>query len=124
MTEKLLPSLVDEQTMIQAGFNYWERSHILVKNGRLCNVYTGYLEDRDLNLVIVEDVRVQKDGKHRDWYVGIFSGTYLGEEPKYCVDEYTRLLREIMSRKHRIAGRNLEKFISQAIQLSTPGMAG
>ena len=98
----------DETTTILGGFNYWETSLLITTFNGLARVRMGNIYNR--HIVVIEDIRRDKNRRRTDWYFGVFD---LPEDVN-CphMDEITKLV----VRKNRVAGKDLNMRILQAAE--------
>ena len=105
---------VSEETVIEAGFNYWETSYCFEEGNKFCRVYHTYLGGN--NIVIIEAQRKSRDGRtRRDWHFCTFEGKDFLEQNQ---ENAQRNFRTTLQRKHRITCRGLEAAIQRVVGLS------
>ncbi len=95
---------------------YYDRLSIMAGNHHSVELYHGHISSSDesggINVVIIEAIREQKDGKHTDLYFRTFQG------PRYSEDSL-KLQKEInitIARKNRIAAKYLKKKLQELIK--------
>ena len=97
---------LDEEDLIYAGFNGGEPSIGYFENGKQITLYLGRIDD--LNIAILE-VLGRGEKVYRRWYFGTFEGRHSGEcENSGQLEEFNNKVSQIITRKNRIAGRELE----------------
>lgn len=100
---------ISEMTLKRTGFNYWEPSLILNKDLKYRyvahiggNMMTPSLENK--SLVVIE----RYDDQKIERYFGVIEGKPLGKRDEAGADEFMEQLLGIVTRKNRIAARDLE----------------
>jgi len=112
------PKWVSLEAVLRAGFNYWEPSLGLDKNGKKCTVYHTKFYMGNANLVVLEYLREHSDGyKRREFFFRTFPGKHSGEyETLEEAEPFFEELRKTFSRKYRIPGKDLEERILQSVK--------
>jgi len=108
MERRTFSSYVDANTLAIAGFNWWETSTLINTFNGLASVRIGSAENK--SIVIIEDIRRTKTRKRTDWYFGVFDLTEEVKSPNF------RYIEKLVTRKNRVAGRDLNMKILQAIE--------
>ena len=120
MSNKGLPNYVSEEVMTAAGFNAYGPSLLLdIKEkgyGGADRVYLSHMENKNLNVVIVEARRDDEKRRRLDWYFGTFEGPDSSERSGKAVDEYLESVRDVIARKNRIAGKDLQNAILRLME--------
>jgi len=101
--------LVTEETMLAAGFNYWEHSFPFSIEDRNFWVYASYREEVDPeNVVILEE----QGNKTTRWYFGVFNGLGTGRcRSDEELERYFENLREIVL-EGEVFGKKLEQKVA------------
>ena len=99
---------ISEPAIKLAGFNYWEPDLYINTFNGLANVLLGRIENR--HLVVIKDVRMDKNRHRTDWYLGVLDLSEGFVSPP--IDEIEKLV----SRKNRVAGKNLNQKILNAAE--------
>ena len=105
----MFPNYVSLETATLARFNYWEASTIFKKNSWSYSAYVSYISELELTIAIIEGV-TRDSRKRTEFYFGtIPSDSQAIDKSMY------ESLQNIIKRKNRIAGKNLEKAIHEII---------
>src|SRR3989338_9041369 len=101
-------------TITRARFNYWEPSFSRSGLNYLATTYYTHISEANLNLSVIEVTQRSRESKGRtEWYFGTFQGKRSRECQGEEVEEFFDQLYDIVTRRNRIAGRNLERSINQ-----------
>ena len=114
---KYFVELVGHGVVLRAGFNHWEKSFFVNKGEEDYTVYHTKVPVTDTNIVVISSKPHQnKDGYVRNiWYFGTFLGKHSGEcKTKEEINEFFDKVRSVITRKNRVAGRDLEWLIVKA----------
>lgn len=116
---KPLPSLVPIDTMIEALFNYYETSLTLPVKGENVSFHISdehiTKSGSNLNIVIAEN-REKRYGRERSvWYFDVFEGKPRSERTESEAKEYDKRLGEVIKRKNRVPGKELNYCIKEAL---------
>ncbi|MBI2671103.1 hypothetical protein HYX18_03965 [Candidatus Woesearchaeota archaeon] len=117
----MLIKYVSPEILQAAGFNEGEVSLSISTKGNYtsCSVYLSHitypLDQKSVNIIIIEAIREQKDRIHRDWFFGTFDGPELGELSGCAADEYLRKVKSVLKRPNRVAAKNLELRIQELL---------
>ncbi|MBI2085576.1 MAG: hypothetical protein HYT71_03635 [Candidatus Aenigmarchaeota archaeon] len=100
----LFEKYVGLEVLTEANFNYWEPSTFFQKGPYHCTAYMSYLERRGMNIVVIETRSNETARARRELFFGTFQASSAElNEPAF------EEVRNIASRKNRIAGRKLEQ---------------
>ena len=117
---KYFLEMISLETALRAGFNHWELSFFFVgKNGKSYLVYHAKIPSTDTNIVVIADnYSKHKDGyKRKTWYFGTFEGKHSGEyKTEAEAEPFFENIRRIITRKNRIACRDLEGLVINAVE--------
>lgn len=108
---------VSEETIGLAGFNWWEPGLIFNKGNYFYTVYSSYVPELNLNVVVIEGRRLNSKYRRIKFYFGTFEGLPSEERSdKAATDEFDEKVRKIAARKNRVAGQDLELTILKALE--------
>ena len=109
---------VPYETICLTTFNYWEPSLGIEKNGRTYTVYHAKNQG-DINVVVIEGFRMRKgENTQYDYFFRTFAGKHSGEcDTNKEEEQFFDRLRETVSSKYRVRGRDLENRVRDALGL-------
>ena len=123
-----LEDKIDKKILENAGFGPFDRTYELdmrndmepKKSHKSCTAYISHanhkVNDNEINLIVLEARRYQKDGAHTDWYVGIFEGN---EPAEFTNDEqvryFTDRIERVLHRKNRVPLKGLASSVKEVI---------
>ncbi len=100
-----LPKYVKEKTAQSVGFNYCKPDTTIVENNCIYMVYASLIKRLNFNMVVVEALKYEKSGRQRrEWYFDTIE----------CNSKI--FLEDVVKRKNRIAGKDLESKILSIIE--------
>lgn len=116
---KTFLDLVNPQKEVFDRFFPDRHSDVVRKNGRLYNAYIGVLfppDDSEVNIVVVEDIRRGNGRIRTDWYFGVNIDNTPPALMFYPRRNREEELRKVITRKNRVAGRDLRGLVNKAIE--------
>lgn len=112
-----LSKYVSDSALSLSHLNHEDPSLLFQTQQHNCRAYLSHISRINLNIAFIEAYRPEdpKGKKRVDLYFGTFEGPPSKERSRNSAHEYLNQVYDIVSRKHRIAGRDLEGAILHAI---------
>ena len=91
---------------------------LLVMGEKGDRVYLGYLEEKRLNLFIVQKIqrRGNKKGMHSDWYFQTSQGNNAKLVLEHGVGVFLPILHAVVERGNLVLAKHLEELIAQVLE--------
>ena len=107
-----LQDLVDEQTMLDFGFNSWETTFMSLHKGYLYYIRLGLIDESrrpqsPLNILLGQRIIKKDQTLYSEWFFGTYEGV------SELITEKSKPIKDLLKRKNRIAARDIKARIQE-----------
>lgn len=109
---KRLTNLVDEQTMLDAGFNSFKTTFMPLYRGHMYYIRLGQIDESrriegPLNIMLGQRIIKKGQTLYSEWFLGTSEGAV------ELITEKSKPIKNLLKRKNRIAGRDIKDRIQE-----------